>query len=169
MSAIFAGTARSPRGTLPNRLIVAALAISLALNICVIAGALWNRANTPPVQTAAERFHRLEAALDLNDQQRAAFETYVAAARTRGAQLRKDIDPILDAAWAELGKEQPDEALVLQRFNDASTRWRASQRETVDATLALLATLSPEQRAKFIADERERRAAQRRRHAEESR
>ena len=168
MSVTFIGASHG--GGMPrNRLVVAILAISLALNICVIAGALWHRANAPEIQSASERFRQLETSLNLTDQQRAAFEAYVAQARTRNAQLRQDIDPLLDAAWAELGKPDPDEAVVLQRFNDASIRWRNSQRETVEATLALLATLNPDQRAKFIADERERRAAQRRRHAEESR
>jgi len=168
MSATFVGASHGsgmPRG----RLVIAVLAISLALNVCVIAGALWHRASMPEAQTASERFHQLEESLNLTAQQRAAFEAYVAQARTRNAQLRQDIDPLLDAAWAELGKPDPDEAVVLQRFNDASIRWRDSQRETVEATLALLATLNPDQRAKFIAAERERRAAQRRRHAEESR
>ena len=168
MSATFAGESRG--GGMPRqRLIIAALAISLALNLCVIAGAVWHRVNLPEAQTSTERFRKLEASLDLSDQQRLAFEAYVAAARARNGQLRQQIDPLLDAAWAELGKEQPDEAVVLERFNDASTRWRASQRETVDATLALLATLHPDQRAKFIAAERERRAEQRRRRTDESR
>lgn len=168
MSVTFAGASR--RGGMPRqRLIIAILAISLALNLCVIAGAVWNRINAPVMQSSTERFHKLERSLDLNDSQRAAFEHYVAAARSRNVQLRHEIDPLLDAAWTELGKDQPDEAVVLQSFSDASTRWRASQRETVDATLALLATLTPDQRAKFIAAERERRAEQRRRHAEEAR
>jgi uncharacterized membrane protein len=168
MSVTTAGMTR--RGGMPRpRLLLALLAISVALNLCVVAGAVWNRLNIAEPLAAGERFRRLEAALNLNDQQRVAFEAYVVAARARNAQLRQDIEPMLDSAWAELGKAQPDEAVVLQQFNDASTRWRASQREKVDATLALLATLDPNQRARFIADERERRAAQRRRHAEESR
>ena len=118
---------------------------------------------------ASERFHKLEATLGLDDRQRAAFEAYVAATRARAAKLRQDIDPLLDLAWSELGKPQPDEALILQQLSDASGRWRASQRETVEANLALLATLSPDQRTKFVAAESERRAAQRRRHAEEQR
>lgn len=168
MSVSFAGTTRGG-GLSRHRLVIAVLAISLALNVCVIAGALWNRANISEAQTASERFRKLETALNLNDQQRVAFEAYVAAARARNAQLRQDIDPMLDAAWAELAKEHPDEAVVMQHFGDASTRWRASQRETIDATLALLAALNPEQRTKFIAAERERRAAQRQRHADEAR
>jgi uncharacterized membrane protein len=156
---------RMPRG----RLLGAILAISVALNLCVIAGVVWTRYNAPEPVGASERFHKLEATLGLDDRQRAAFEAYVAATRARAAKLRQDIDPLLDLAWSELGKPQPDEALILQQLSDASGRWRASQRETVEATLALLATLSPDQRTKFVAAESERRAAQRRRHAEEQR
>ncbi|HTQ34733.1 MAG TPA: periplasmic heavy metal sensor [Stellaceae bacterium] len=148
---------------------MAALAISLVLNVCVIAGGLWSRYSAPAPTTASERFRQLEATLDLNDQQRAAFEAYSAASRERTKQLRQEIEPMIEAAWAQIGKPKPDEALILERIGDASSRWRAFQRETVEATLALLATLNPEQRAKFVAAESERRAAQRRRHAEEQR
>jgi len=168
MSVTTAGMTRHG-GEPRQRLLVAVLAISLALNFCVIAGAVWSRVNTQEPPSAGERFHKLETSLNLNDQQRAAFEAYVAASRARSAQLRQDIDPLLDAAWAEIGKPQPDEAVIMQRFNDASSRWRSSQRETIDTTLALLATLNPDQRAKFIAEEHERRTAQRRRRADEQR
>jgi uncharacterized membrane protein len=169
MSTTFASSATRSGGMPRQRLIIAVLAISLALNVCVIAGAVWHRVNRPELPNATERFQKLEASLGLNDQQRLAFEAYVAATRARNGQLRQDIEPMLDAAWAELGKDPPDEAVVMQHFGDVSTRWRASQHETVEATLALLSTLSPDQRAKFIAAERERRAELRRRHAEESR
>jgi Spy/CpxP family protein refolding chaperone len=168
MSAATAEFARGRRLS-RERLLWALLAISVALNLCVVAGVVWGRLNAPAPLTAAERFHRLEASLDLNDQQRAAFEAYSAATRARTLKLRQELEPLLDSAWSELGKPQPDEAAVVQRLGDASTRWTASQREGVDATLALLATLNPEQRAKFVADEREHRAAMRRRHAEEAR
>jgi Spy/CpxP family protein refolding chaperone len=157
------------RGLSRHRLLVAVLAISVALNLCVIAGALWNRYSGPEPMTASERFRKLEASLNLNDQQRQAFEAYAAATRARTLQLRKDIEPLLDASWSEIAKPQPDEATILQSLNDASARWRVSQREMIEATLALLATLDPDQRAKFIADERERRSAMRRRRAEEAR
>jgi hypothetical protein len=41
--------------------------------------------------------------------------------------------------------------------------------DAVGATLSLLTTLTPDQRAKFLTEEREFRAAQRRHRAEESR
>jgi Spy/CpxP family protein refolding chaperone len=157
------------RGVSRQRLLASALAISVALNLCVVAGALWSRYSVPEPMTASERFHKLEASLNLNDEQRQAFEAYVAATRARTAQLRKDIEPLIDASWNEIAKPQADEAAILRALTDASSRWRTSQRDTIQATLALLATLSPDQRATFIADERERRAALRRRHADEAR
>jgi Spy/CpxP family protein refolding chaperone len=167
MSVTAAGVRRD-RKQLPRRGVLAAvLAISVALNLCFVAGALWTRYSPAEPGNATDRYRKLEAALNLNDQQRAAFEAYVAATRARTAQLRRDIEPLLDAAWAEIGKAQPDEALIIQRLNDASARWRGSQREAVEATLALLATLDQDQREKFVADERERRAAMRRRRIKE--
>ena len=157
------------RGLSHQRLLVGILAISVALNVCVVAGALWSRYSTPEPMSASERFRKLEGSLNLNDQQRQAFEAYVAASRMRTAQLRKDIEPLLDASWSEIAKPQPDEAAILQSLAEASSRWRMSQRETIQATVALLATLTPDQRAKFIADERERRTALRRRRADEAR
>jgi Spy/CpxP family protein refolding chaperone len=157
------------RGMPRQKLLVAVLAISVALNVCVVAGALWTRYSSPESITSSERFRRLEVSLNLNDQQRQAFEAYVAATRARSAQLRKDIEPSIEASWNELAKAQPDEAAILQSLADASSRWRTSQRETIEATMALLATLTPDQRAKFIAAERERRAEVRRRRADEAR
>jgi Spy/CpxP family protein refolding chaperone len=168
MSVTTAGINRG-RGMSHQRLLISALAISVALNVCVVAGALWSRYSLPEPMSTSERFRKLEASLNLNDQQRRAFEAYVATTRARTVQLRKDIEPLLDTSWNEIAKPQPDEAAILQSLNEASTRWRNSQRETVEATLAVLAILDPDQRAKFIADERERRSTIRRRRAEEIR
>ena len=57
---------------------------------------------------------------------------------------------------------------MLQLFDDASNHRRVFMHDAVSSTFSLLATLTPEQRAKFIADEREFRMAQRRRHAAEA-
>jgi len=147
-----------------NRLIGAALAVSLALNLCVVAGALWSRFSAPPAPaTASERFHKLETALHLTDEQRGLYHAYVATTLARTAQLRREIDPLLDAAWAEIAKPQPDDAYLMQRFDEAASRWRGFQHEAVEATLTLLAKLTPEQRERFVADENERRAAVRHR------
>ncbi|HTW52512.1 MAG TPA: periplasmic heavy metal sensor [Stellaceae bacterium] len=158
------------RGMPRQRLLVALLAISVALNICVVAGALWGRLHPPPApSTFTERFHRLEDTLDLTQAQRADFDRYIADMAARGDQMRHTLEPMMDAAWTELGKPDADQAHVLQLLDDASNQRRSFQQQAVTATLSLLATLTPEQRAKFVASEREFHAAQRRRHAQEAR
>jgi len=169
MSVTTAGVTRAwqaPR----QRVLAAALAISVALNLCVVAGAVWSRYTAPvPPQTASERFHRLADSLDLTPQQRVAFDAYVAAMVARGDRMRQDVEPAMEAAWGELAKPDADQARVLQLLDDAGSRRRTYMREAVGATLSLLATLTPDQRAKFIANERAFHAAQRRRHADEAR
>jgi Spy/CpxP family protein refolding chaperone len=169
MSVTTAGLGRRSNGMPRQRLVVAILAISVALNLCVIAGALWSRVHTPPPPaTFSERLRHVENTLDLTSAQRVAYDRYIVDMVARGDQMRQQLDPLFDAAWAEIAKPDADQARVLQLFDDASTHRRAFMHDAVSATLSLLATLTPEQRAKFIADEREFRLAQRRRHAAES-
>jgi Spy/CpxP family protein refolding chaperone len=169
MSVTAAGV--SHRGGVPrSRLLVAVLAVSVALNVCVVAGAVWSKLHPPPMPlTFTERFQRLEDSLDLTPVQRTAFDRYVSDMVARGDQARRTVDPMMDAAWAEIAKPDADQARVLQLLDDAGSQRRGFQQQAVTATLSLLATLTPEQRAKFIASERDFRAAMRRRHAEEAR
>ncbi|HVH78158.1 MAG TPA: periplasmic heavy metal sensor [Stellaceae bacterium] len=160
---------RRDRGVLRHRLLIAILAISLALNICVIAGAAWHRLHGPPTQTFSERLHRLADTLDLTPQQQAAFDRYIASSAARGDRMRKEIEPIIDSAWTEMAKPDADETKVLQLLDQAGDHRRVFMHEAVDETAGLLATLSPDQRARFIAAQREYFMAQRRRRAEESR
>jgi Spy/CpxP family protein refolding chaperone len=157
-----------PRRRSRNRGLVAVLAVSIALNLCVVAGVVWSRVNTPAQFTTSERFHRLADTLDLSATQRTAFDNYVAAMIANGDRLRQDVEPMLDAAWSEVGKPDADQARVLQLLDEAGDKRRAFQHEAVGETMSLLAMLTPEQRAKFIAAERAFHAAQRRRRADES-
>src|SRR5580658_5144660 len=92
---------RASRRLPSGRLFGALLAVSVALNLCFVAGAVWSRFNAPPApMNASERFRKLEAALGVTDQERPAFQAYVAATLARSARLHREIDPLLDAAWA---------------------------------------------------------------------
>ncbi|MBV9553574.1 MAG: periplasmic heavy metal sensor [Alphaproteobacteria bacterium] len=158
--------ARQPR----NRVLAALLAVSVALNLCALAGAAWTRLNAPPAPpTAGERFQRLAAALDLTPAQRPAFDAYAQAMIGRGERMRQEVEPALDAAWKEVAKPDADQARVMQLLDQAGDRRRAFQHEALSATFGLLATLSPGQREKFVAAERSFHAAQRRRRGEEAR
>jgi Spy/CpxP family protein refolding chaperone len=168
MSVTTAGLSHRSKGMSRQRLLVAILAVSVALNLCVFAGALWIRLHGPPFPPSfSERLRHVEDTLDLTPAQRVAFDRYIADMTARGDQMRQQLDPMFDAAWAEIAKPDADQARVLQLFDDASNHRRAFMHDAVNSTLSLLATLTPEQRAKFIADEREFRMAQRRRHAAE--
>ena len=157
---------RTPR----YRLLVALLAVSVALNLCVIAGAVWSQVHPPPRPPGfSERFHRLADTLGLTPEQRVAFDRYVADMAARGDRMHQEVEPMMDAAWGEIAKPDADQAQVLKLLDDASARRRAFLHDAVGATMSLLATLTPDQRAKFLAEEREFRVAQRRRHADEAR
>jgi len=169
MSVTATGMSRS-RGLTRQRVLAAVLAISVALNLCVVAGVVWSRLHAPPPpQSFSERFHRLADMLDLTPQQRVGFDHYVTDMAARSDHMRKDIEPIMDAAWAELAKPDASQARVLQLLDDAGSQRRSFMHDAVGATLSLLTTLTPDQRAKFLTEEREFRAAQRRHRAEESR
>jgi Spy/CpxP family protein refolding chaperone len=139
------------------------LVISLVLNLCFIAATVWFRLHAPPAgRNLAERYQEIASQLDLDAQQRAAFDRYIAAMRSRADQMRQETDPLMAAGWDELAKPQPDEAKVTQLFDQAGEKRRGFQRDATAQTMALLATLSPAQRTKFVALMRERRAAARR-------
>jgi Spy/CpxP family protein refolding chaperone len=168
MTTAAAGVRPSTRWSRP-RLIVALLAVSLALNMCFVAGAAWTRLKPPAIVTTSERLHRLAKSLDLSAQQQATFDQYVEALVARNNRVRIATEPLMDEAWAEIARPNPDPAKVLQLLDEFSTQRRDTWHETVSSTLSLLATLTPEQKAKFLIDEQERRLAARRRRAEESR
>jgi Spy/CpxP family protein refolding chaperone len=104
----------------------------------------------------------MAAELDLDPQQRAAFDRYVAAMRSRMDQMRQETDPLINAAWEEIAKPQPDAAKVEQLFDESAEKRRVFQREAASQMLAFVATLSPAQRGKFVQLMRDRRAAWRR-------
>lgn len=148
------GPAAGGRGRRP--LLVAVLALSLVLNLCFIAGAVWIRMHAP--LTPAERFRQMGAELNLNPEQQAAFQRYIRAMRARMELMRENVGPLIGSAWAEIAKPDADAAQVMRLFGEAADKRRAYQHEATDQTLQFLATLTPEQRGKFIKIARERRA-----------
>ena len=139
------------RGATRRPLLWVALTLSLALNFCFVAGALWTRFQPPaPPASPAERLQRVGAELALNPQQRQAFERYSEILRTHMQQMRETVEPMMNTAWAELAKPNADQATAARLFDEAGQARRSLQRELLAPTLAFLATLSPEQRAKFV-------------------
>lgn len=133
-----------------GRLLWVALVLSLTLNVFFVGGLVWSRiiADHPP--TPAQRFLQVARDLNLSDNQRDAFQQFVLDMRhyTRG--LRQSNHPLIDHIWQELGKPQPDQAL-LGKLIDLTTQNRHTYQLQMSTALArFLATLSPAQRAQFI-------------------
>jgi Spy/CpxP family protein refolding chaperone len=133
------------------------LVLSLALNLCFIAGALWIRVQGPPLPLSPEqRLQQIEPQLALNPQQKAAFDEYARTVRSGMQSMREAAEPLVANAWSELAKPDADEAKVMLLFDQAGDERRSFRRELGTATFAFLTKLSPEQRAKFVELARQR-------------
>lgn len=145
------------RGSVRQHLVSILLALSLALNLCFIGGALWIRIHgPPPPMNPAERLQYIGAQLALDPQQKQAFEQYSQAIRSRMQSMHKAVDPLVGNAWSEVAKPDAEEARVIALFDEAAQTRREYMRELAPVTLSFLAKLSPEQRAKFVELIRER-------------
>lgn len=165
-----AATARTSlaRGWPGRRVLLALLVVSAVLNLFFIVGAVWTHLNGPAGLTGRDaRYQQMVAELKLDPQQGIGFDRYVAAMRGRDAKMHEEIAPLIAAAWDEIGKPQVGVDQIMQQFDAASRKWRGFQREAMVQTLDFLALLSPEQRDKFIAIQRERRVARARHGARE--
>jgi Spy/CpxP family protein refolding chaperone len=107
----------------------------------------------------------MAAQLDLDPQQRIAFNAYAAAMRARTEKMHEQVAPLIGAAWEEIAKPQADAAQIMRLFDEAAERRREFQREASAQTLDLLAILTPAQRSKFVEIVRERRPLWMRAHA----
>ena len=138
-------------GATRRPLLWVALSLSLVLNLCFVAGALWIRIQGPPLPASpAERLQRIGAELTLDPQQRQAFDQYSENVRAHMQRMRDTVEPLMTAAWSELAKPDADQATAARLFDEAGQARRSLQRELLAPTLSFLATLSPEQRAKFV-------------------
>ena len=70
--------------------------------------------------------------------------------------MHETVEPLIGNAWSELAKPDADESKVMQLFDQAGEQRRSFRRELASATFSFLATLSPEQRAKFVELARQR-------------
>ena len=138
-----------------QRWAVVLLAVSLALNLFFVAGAVWIHMHAPPGPAA--RFRQMSDQLNLDDKQKTAFQDYIRALRAHSERMRQETEPTIGAAWAELAKPQADQGKVIQLFDQAADKRHEMQRQLASQTFAFLALLSPEQRAKFVEIWREHR------------
>jgi Spy/CpxP family protein refolding chaperone len=153
------GQSGAPTGRPSRRVLIILLVLSAVLNFCFLAGAAWTRVHGPAGEPDLEqRYQRMAAELNLEPQQRAGFDAYVAAMRTRTEKMREQVAPLINAAWEEIAKPQADAERVMRLFDEATEKRREFQREATAKTLDFLAILTPAQRDKFVAIAHERRA-----------
>lgn len=135
----------------------AILALSLALNLCFIGGALWIRFQGPSLPMNPEqRLQQIGPQLALDTQQKLAFDQYVQAVSSQMRSMHEAIEPLVGNAWSELAQPDADDAKVMQLFDQAAEQRRIFRRELATATFSFLAKLSPAQRAKFVELARQR-------------
>jgi uncharacterized membrane protein len=134
-----------------SRILFAALAVSLVLNVLFVAGAVWSRIEQPPSRGLDQRFERIGAQLDMDPGQRAAFNGFIAEMRGRRDKIRQQVVPLYRSAWDAAGKPAMDAAEVARLFEAANSERLRLNRETTARMIDFLAALSPEQRGRFVA------------------
>lgn len=138
------------RSTNRRPLLWALLTLSVVLNLCFVGGAVWTyfHAASPPNLEA--RLRQMPTELGLDPQQKEAFDRYAGAIRSRIRQMHEAVEPLLGDAWSEIAKPDADEPRIMGLFAAAGDKRRSFQRDLTKETLSFLATLSPEQRLKFV-------------------
>jgi uncharacterized membrane protein len=138
----------SPSGA-GRRLLWAAFAISLAINVFFVGTLVWLRMESGP-QPPGQRLQQIAKDLHLSDEQREAFRNFATAMRRNTMQLRESNQPLVQRVWEEIGKPNSDLELV-NRLVDQATENRHAYQKTMTAEVTrFLATLTPDQRSEFV-------------------
>ena len=127
-----------------------ALALSLLLNICFVAGFIWSTRAAEEILAPAERFVAIGHGLHLNSDQNAALERFGLAAREHGRLLRQGNAPLMARIWQEMAAPKPDEDRIAQLIERATQNRLAYQKAMTAGLMIFLDSLTPEQRAEFV-------------------
>lgn len=131
------------------RLVWVALALSLTLNVFFVGGLTWMKLTGHPLPPPIVRIQHLGEGLNLNDDQRLAFEQFIRVIRQRGRFIRDSNQPLIDRMWTELAKPQPDDDMVAKLGAQVGQNRAAFLKEASDSFFVFVKTLSPEQRAQL--------------------
>ena len=128
-----------------GRLLWIALALSLTLNICFLAGLAWMHIHAPPLPIV--RMQHFADSLNLNSDQRQAYEQFLRTLRLRGRFVRESNAPLIENIWNEIAKPTPDDSTIAKLGAQVNGNREGLQREVSTALDAFIKTLTPEQRA----------------------
>jgi uncharacterized membrane protein len=126
------------------------LILSLVVNLFFLGAMVWVRANVPVLPTPQERMQAIAEELKLNPDQHDAFQQFLIQMRRSTRQLRDANMPLLQRAWEELVKQQPDQTLLAQIIDQTSENRRGYQKTMSVALAHFLGELRPEQRSQFV-------------------
>jgi Spy/CpxP family protein refolding chaperone len=136
------------------------LALSLALNLFLVAGFFWTRSAIAMWHDPEARFEMLSDRLDLTDPQRTQLREAMEAMKSKGfgrwEEHREARREIFDMAL----QPNPDRAAIVARVEEMTRERMQSMTEALDVMLPFLASLTPEQRAEMkelMEERRERR------------
>jgi uncharacterized membrane protein len=132
-----------------GRLLWIALALSLTLNICFLAGLAWMHLHAPPPPIV--RMQHFGDSLNLNAGQRQAYEQFLRTLRLRGRFVRESNQPLIENLWNEIAKPTPDASTIAKLSDQINSNRGGLQREVSTALDAFIKTLTPEQRAQLAA------------------
>jgi uncharacterized membrane protein len=141
-------------GTQPSRRrwLLIALTVSLAFNLFLVgvfAGHMHTR-HGPPMGPH-ERFAHIAAELGLNDTQKAAFGQFETVLRQHGGTMHR----ANMAAWAKIADPATGADQIAALLSGTVKNRTEFQQDVADAMGKFLASLTPQQRASFIAAARE--------------
>jgi uncharacterized membrane protein len=132
-----------------GRLLWIALALSLTLNICFLAGLAWMHIHAPGPPLV--RLQHFGDSLNLTGDQRQAYEQFLRTVRQRGRAVREGNQPLIQNMWSEIAKPTPDTAAIAKLGDQINSNRIALQRDVSSALDAFIKTLTPEQRAQLAA------------------
>jgi uncharacterized membrane protein len=132
-----------------GRLLWIALALSLTLNVCFLAGLAWMHVHRPP--SPIVRLGHFGDSLNLNNDQREAYDQFVRTLRLRGRFVRESNQPLIENLWSEIGKPTPDTSTIAKLADQVNGNREAFLHEVSAALDTFVKTLTPEQRAMLAA------------------
>lgn len=133
-----------------KKVLSALLAVSVALNVSLVAGALYARHALRKLETAAGRAEWAARKLELDAAQREAFLRLQTEWRATLRQVRDEHGAEIGVFWAEALEDAPDRQVLQGRLEPLLHVQRQTTVRGVDHLLRLLETLTPPQRRKLV-------------------
>lgn len=124
------------------------LALSLALNLCMIGGFAYSRWISPPRPhpTPERRLEMLAERLNLRPDQMQPYDEFRRALRHEQETLAFEQRPLMAESWVELQKDHPDAIKVQSLLDQMQLHRHSFQIDSAALIIRFMAVLTPEQR-----------------------